>query len=55
MNQYRIEYKLRHKRTGTTGETHTTYMRAESETNAINELAKQNPSYDIVVLSLRKQ
>ncbi|MBS0568040.1 MAG: hypothetical protein JSS59_11635 [Proteobacteria bacterium] len=52
---YRVEYKLRNRETGSTGDTHATYIRAASEANVLTELNKQNPGKDVVVLSLVKQ
>jgi hypothetical protein len=52
VSEYRVEYKLHNPKTGATGELHVTYVRAESESNVLAELRRQNPGKDVVVLSL---
>lgn len=52
VSEYRVEYKLRNTKTGATGETHVSYVRAKSETNVVAELRRQNPGKDVVILSL---
>lgn len=51
-SEYRVEYKLRNRSTGTTGETHVTYIRVASEANVVAELNRQNPGKDVMILSL---
>lgn len=55
VSEYRVEYKLHNPKTGATGESHVTYLRAESESNVVAELRRQNPGRDVVILSLTKK
>ena len=52
VSEYRVEYKLRTPKTGAIGETHVTYLRAQSEANVTAELRRENPGKDVVILSL---
>lgn len=53
--EYRVEYKLRNPKTGSTGEAHVTFMRAKSEANVLAELRRQHPGRNVVILSLATQ
>lgn len=55
VSEYRVEYKLHNPKTGTTGESHVTYVRAVSESNVVAELRRQNPGKDVLILSLVKK
>lgn len=52
MSEYRVEYKLRNPKTGAMGESHVTYVRAESESNVLAKLRQENTGKDVVILSL---